>query len=81
MKFDKFKRIIALGGAVLFTLGGLAGCGSSSADSSKESVSVEGNDVASTGEQAALNTASHLNIATQPVPGYYLFWYGSRWES
>lgn len=70
MKFDKFKRVIALSGAVLFTIGGLAGCGSSSADSSKESVSVEGNDVASTGEQAALNTASHLNIATQPVPGY-----------
>ena len=70
MKNNNFKRFIALTGATLITLGSLVGCGNTADKASGESASVEANNVAQTSEKETLNTASHLNIATQPAPGY-----------
>lgn len=60
------RKILSLGIVAAISLVGIVGCG----NSNESSANVEGNEVNQTGAASELNTTTHLNIATQPAPGY-----------
>ncbi|WP_458459759.1 aliphatic sulfonate ABC transporter substrate-binding protein [Pseudobutyrivibrio sp.] len=64
----RVNRILALGLIAGLSLIGIVGCGKSNGNGSI--ASAEENGAKQTGSASELNTASHLNIATQPAPGY-----------